>query len=438
MEQDQNLLRIKKLLICACHQQWENNPQTLQQADLAPLVQEMLRLAPTWQELETELNRIVKTLNKAAEYALVANSILQYIKPLYLEPETQLIRSPHFTFHHHYLEISGRLDCDQQYLRVKKLLVAACGYPWENDPYRLNAIATTDLVQTLHQLAPDLERLSVLLSGIVQTLNRQVEYQAIAATIIQAFSSLYDSTEVAPAPPELETSIRPVKPVKPVKPVEAVEERLPVLNSPATAPPPLSASELFDLRFELMKYTNPWRTKRLAVAVIHADINEPDQTINTALKLYELDDLLQELFTTYPHYEQLIEQLKLAAAPMKQRDEYTQTISAIARAFKPYYFSSRQSTHLINERPIEVEKVTEIVVGQPKHVQLSARDHDEHTCQFRLPEVAPATQDLPTQAEPPASSNASETSSDPIGLNRPGQTNETLFTRIRSLFGEQP
>ena len=44
--QDQNLSRIKKLLLFACTHIWENNPQRLEQADLPDLLQQLMAIAP--------------------------------------------------------------------------------------------------------------------------------------------------------------------------------------------------------------------------------------------------------------------------------------------------------------------------------------------------------------------------------------------------------
>jgi hypothetical protein len=86
LSQHVQLSRIKKLLICVCRRYWEANPYVIEQTLLSDLLSELTQLYSTPDRLRAGLAAAVKTLNKPMEYALVAETILQAVEPLYASP----------------------------------------------------------------------------------------------------------------------------------------------------------------------------------------------------------------------------------------------------------------------------------------------------------------------------------------------------------------
>jgi len=94
LTQDRETLRIRKLMLYACHRQWESDLGRLQQLDLLPLVQELQHLAPTLRHLETTLDAIVWTLNKPTEYQAIVRAIASYMAPLYVTSQEPIASAP--------------------------------------------------------------------------------------------------------------------------------------------------------------------------------------------------------------------------------------------------------------------------------------------------------------------------------------------------------
>lgn len=83
LEQDDDLIRIKKLLLCACRNVWENDPQQLRNAKLRDLIQEVLEVFATFSHLKVAFEQVLNTISKPTEYTLLVNAILTNLGPLY-------------------------------------------------------------------------------------------------------------------------------------------------------------------------------------------------------------------------------------------------------------------------------------------------------------------------------------------------------------------
>jgi hypothetical protein len=433
LEQDHHLLRIKKLLVYACYNRWESNQARLNTFSTKTLLQALLEIEPNFEQLKVYLNTVVQTLNKSAEYTLIANIIIRHIESLYLPVERS---TPPEVLLSHYSETAHDLEQDQDALRIKKLLFAACGYAWENEAAKLQSVEISDLVQRLHQTVPKLVNLEAVLRSIVQTLNRQYEYTIVAHKIIQAVSHWYDTTVSSSASSStsknasassetcLETSLEPGS--------QATSQS--ALNL-KPHPIELNPSERFNLRLEVMKYTNPWKAKILLVSALHSPLNEPPVVTNTLIKEYELDDLFQSLFQIYPSFDDLINQLNQTARQLRSTEDQVQTVSAIARAIKPYYKLERSP-----QSSTQVISVTANHDSQSETIRINQEALEvEHTCQFFVAEsddrtaaihpAMPLNASLNTTVEEGDRSSSSSASSE--------QAYHTFLTSVRSLFGEQ-
>lgn len=342
LSRDPNLLRIKKLLLYASHKTWESDLTRLDQLDLTALIEGLMARYATLEALQGHLNSVVQTLTKPAEYTLIANGIVTALKPLYVKPE------PVATARHaEYQAIAHELEHHAEHLRIKKLMYSASYSRWENDPARLAQVSMVDLVQTLHTLTQTVESLAAVLSSIVQTLNRRTEYAAIAQVIIAAFARL---EAVSPASDHTQIVTGIVTPLPPLPQEVAIAPGVfePSASAPddlaaesltdPTTPPhkPLDLTNLFDLRLELMKYTNPLRAKMLLFAQV-VGLDTPTSDGWSRLKAYTLDDLLRSLVTRYTQLSDLERALHNTAQQLPEPGQGQAVVGAIARILKPYY-----------------------------------------------------------------------------------------------------
>jgi len=215
LEQDRNVLRIKKLLVYVGRNTWANDQSSLDAINLRDIISQVLELAPTLERLKTALDAAVQTLSKQAEYALVANTILQTVGLLYAgearDRSPSGLSMPTSVFGQSpiasqdvtvlYDQIAHKLEQGEHSDRIKKLLFYVCHSRWENDLHRLQSIHLSTLIADLHRLAPTLEQLRSTLDRFVQTLSKQAEYSLIANKIISALLHLYNTEEEVPAQP---------------------------------------------------------------------------------------------------------------------------------------------------------------------------------------------------------------------------------------------
>lgn len=354
--QDPNSARIKKLLLYTCRMVWENNPQHLNQYNLSDLVQELQAIAPTLEMLRSRLNSVVSTINKSAEYMLVANSLVHYLEPLYLQP---VVEPTGVNGNAMIPEVARILEQDPDQLRIKKLIYCACRNTWENNLAQLGRYSMGTLVQELHTGAPSAEDLNAILRSIVKTLNRQEVYWAIADKITAAFQSLYEAETGIHASAEEEltgfvtglqmnaAAIASPAPIahavaEPTSLEVEIEASLPPVEEPKAPPTfvgsPHDLSDLFDLRLEVMKYTTPLRVKVLAYALIHTLPESPDK-IWQELKTEDLDSLLRQLFQSNKVYCLLETRLYEIARQLPETSQYNQSIGVLMRLVKPLYES---------------------------------------------------------------------------------------------------
>ena len=354
LEQNPNHLRMKKLILCICREVWENDRHRLDQIDLKDLIQELVELNPSLGDLKLAFGNAVRTLNKKAEYSLLANTILGLVKPLY--PEDMPLGEQE-TQDDLYEEVSQNFQTEADLDRIKKLLFAACGYPWENEIARIDEFKLSALVQTVHEIHPTLQDLNHTLSKFVGTLNKQQEYAEIASIILDLFGPLYpdrsESTRVvSEANPNIHPDAQPESDPSPSdpspSPVVAGAVFHQEIAAPAQAsnwvppsPLPRRSFDPFELRVSTIRYANPLRVKILAFSVLEQlfTFSERDWL---SLRDRQIDDLLQELFFSHATLGELEQKLRQTAQEFADSSEYMQVISVLMQVLKPLYETRSQ------------------------------------------------------------------------------------------------
>jgi hypothetical protein len=284
---------MKKLVFAACHQRWENDPATLDQHPFDHLLQHFLERYSTLDQAHRVLFRIVSGLNRQARYSAIASYIVEQLKPLYTpdpeeatqfnsstdeeqtvfkaaeqtafspaqaaasppaplptvsptaapaapaaqSPVQQLIGQPvgQFNGMSPYAEVARVLERHPNVSRIHKLIYGTCYQTWENDMLTLQSHPLIDLLEQIHQFAPSLAYLAVLLNQKAATLNRKAEYMQVAYVICEAMRSLYStasgqraqaaqSDPEPPPPDETLTAVeRPPVPTASVAPSTAAQ-----------------------------------------------------------------------------------------------------------------------------------------------------------------------------------------------------------------------
>ncbi len=92
--QQDDFLRLRKLLYCVVYNSWENEAAVMDQVDLPSLIQQVVQTAPQSQDLRYHLGRIVSRLNRRREYTRLANHLIQLLRPLYATAGAPQLSAP--------------------------------------------------------------------------------------------------------------------------------------------------------------------------------------------------------------------------------------------------------------------------------------------------------------------------------------------------------
>lgn len=355
LDQHENALRIRKLIYCTCRHQWENNPQLLQQTSLKELIEELVDLNSTVDQLSTSLYSIVKQLNRKAEYSLLANTIISHVGQIYNElGEAEATQVVAFTpktrdsLNKYPVPVQAIVQNFESYedtMRIRKMLYCIVHNQWENDPAVLLRVDLEELVQEIYNLYPNLDDLSIALYDIVDSLNRKAEYSLIANIIISQLGQLYQVNEES-------TNI--LQQTQAQATDTAVQQYTPTLTQEDTAPPtattrventssPLAETEApshiydpFEVRLAVMKYCNPLRAKIVTFSTLYQryDSHEKDWS---SLRTTDFDELIIQLYETYETLPSLESKLYETANQLEQPSEYLQAANAVVKAIKPFY-----------------------------------------------------------------------------------------------------
>lgn len=90
LDRHEQRIRIKKLMLGACRNRWENDPKKLNQLELSALVREMYERSPNLERLAWMLIQVVGRVNKVTLYFSIAHFIFGQLRSLYPEPYTEL------------------------------------------------------------------------------------------------------------------------------------------------------------------------------------------------------------------------------------------------------------------------------------------------------------------------------------------------------------
>ena len=353
--------RIKKLIFALCQQTWENDPAVLAKFDLGDLLTTLRRNYPTLFHLKQKLTRVVARLNRKGTYATVAEIIISQLEPWYAntsDPTEPLAVSGEPLSQNTLAGVLSALATLSEPQRIRKLFYCISYNTWENNNRVLTQFSLAELTIDVSRIAPTLQGLDYRLKQIVKRLNRQSEYTQLANAIVQAMGPLYAqeskaSAISAPMGRELNSAQTTFAQIEQS---HSQEQRV-MRGSPTPLPAPQPSSKdlvfedgypshclarsranLYDLRQEIMRYTNPLRAKILLYSCLHGPFGFSRQDW-TALRAYTLEQLLRESFDYCSNFEDLSSKLTIITHCLDNAEENRQVADAIIQAMKPYYVS---------------------------------------------------------------------------------------------------
>ena len=362
----QEAKRAKKLLFYAAKKYWENDWDIVDRYSWESLLGNLYENNPTISDLKALFYHAVNSLNRKQAYSKVAKYILQKMSILYQEtygePLDEHDRHGIHKFDTELVDkIAKNIEHHQEAPRMKKLIFAACKQYWENDIDMINMYDTQELIRELRQLYPDSKILRKALDSITSTINRQNFYSFIADMIVTELTYLYkyDPVEVQSEFEEEDTrlilskktqSLPPKatqKTSNPAKETIFIGEPTQVESSidPVTSNlviPWLKVDNLFDLKQEIMLYTNPLKAKViLFYAIYQIDATEQDWSV---VRTCTLEDLLINMFQHYGQDVQKIEAELTAIAQSRiegfEPEDNLQVVNAVVEAVKHFHKKS--------------------------------------------------------------------------------------------------
>ncbi len=230
LEQDSNVLRIKRLILFTCHDSWSTDVNEVKALHVPQLVSELMIAFPDLNVLKQKLNSNIKQLSKQSEYLLAADNIIDSLGFLYtLRDEGKLPKSflnPEISAaiangndalafgygystqndsdtipHRHNLKyltnlFDLRADISKNIspLQAKILLFSALNYrfsPQERDWSALYTYDIDDLIQLAFQTYDTFEVLEKRLAEVSLTLDQPEDAKRASAVVLEILRPFY-------------------------------------------------------------------------------------------------------------------------------------------------------------------------------------------------------------------------------------------------------
>lgn len=363
LEHHPESIRVKKLIFCICQKTWQNDLNILNGLSMESLVKEIITQQETLEQLTLSLYRLVKTLNRPKVYAGVAKAIVEQLGPIYreLNQETEVIEVPtnpketHFADSSVLLEQAVRnLSNHPETARIHKLVYAITKNSWENDLNRIKHYGLNNLILETLEIYPDYNTLKQAFIQLVNNINKKNLYLAIAKVILNQIGGLYNNLQqedILPSDNSNSYSTQIIslnhsnnyQNIQP-SPVSAFEtsviditsEQMVTELKQVQAPPPSKPKyDIFEIRLEIMQYTNPLRAKILLFSLLFHPWDRSGQDWST-LRSYTLDDLLEQILQSGRSINEIEAKLYNMAKSLNDPDSHLQTASTVVEAIKPF------------------------------------------------------------------------------------------------------
>ncbi|NJK60700.1 MAG: hypothetical protein HC918_11285 [Oscillatoriales cyanobacterium SM2_1_8] len=218
LEQDENVLRIKRLVVFASHGFWVTEADDLAAMDTRRLVEELLVAVPNLGDLKQKIQACVRQLNKPGVYALVADAIVDSIGLLYPSDGSPAVSTavawaglpeagdeltvPGEPLPERPTQLPDGFDLRLEVantvspLRLKVLLFSLLHRPFdpeEKDWHEFNGVDVGALLDALWSRYSDFAALEKRLYASAEGLREPQEYRQVASTLLRSLRSRYES-----------------------------------------------------------------------------------------------------------------------------------------------------------------------------------------------------------------------------------------------------
>ena len=357
LENHPESLRIKKLVFCLCQKSWENDAEFLNNLPLDSLVKKLIQEHPTIEQLTLTLYKLVKTLNRPKVYAGVAKGIIEALSPIYkaMSQPSEFIERD---LRHQQTQVSD-VDClleqaarnlsnHKETARIHKLIYALAKNTWENNLAQIQSYGLKKLIAEILEIYQTKRDLANAFAKLVENINKKSVYIAISKIILGQISGLYDnrpaeeSDEPETSLAHENTQIIAIRPAQNPEPIETpviditseqmVTELKPiqVVNSPTK-----KTYDPYEIRLEIMQYTNPLRAKILLFSLLFHTWDRSGQDWSM-LRSYTLDDLLEQILQSGQPITDIETKLYQVAQSLNDSENHLQAASTIVEAIKPF------------------------------------------------------------------------------------------------------
>lgn len=202
LERIENLIKVKKLLLCASKNTWENDLKKLEAIQLSTLIKDLHEIAPTYGQLKLVLIQVVKKLNKKVQYFMLANTLIQKLNKLYPENlasrkriRTQLkqlkkgVKYPYDLY-----DLKFKVARDSTLRRAKVLVFSALNYKFAystQDWATLDSLEFDEIVRALFYSCETPEDLEFRLYGTAACLDEPDKQIGTAGIIVDCLLPYY-------------------------------------------------------------------------------------------------------------------------------------------------------------------------------------------------------------------------------------------------------
>jgi hypothetical protein len=227
LEESPNLIRIKKVMFCACKGKWENDHIKLKNMSVETLVKELYWKTQKIDKLYKVFEKILSKINKKTEYSLVINTILEQVSKLYLEVKDakkddieiprlmnsiDLMQNPNQPVGQQSIlsqdsrilfEVRFKLMQHSNPLKVKILIFSAIEREFNfssQDWLQLRSISLDQLLEQLVQTFPTFSALECHVKKVSSYLDKSDEMLQVATALIESIKPLYKTQPIHPSP----------------------------------------------------------------------------------------------------------------------------------------------------------------------------------------------------------------------------------------------
>ncbi|MGB3401565.1 MAG: hypothetical protein WBA77_02625 [Microcoleaceae cyanobacterium] len=238
LENSPNLIRIKKVMFCACKGKWENDRTKLHNISVETLVKELYWKTQDIDKLYKIFDKILSKINKKTEYSLVVDVILKQVSKLYLEAneakkentdipwlvnsaalvqetnqriEKQPILSEELG---NLFDVRFKLMQHSNPLKVKILIFSAIEREFNfssQDWLQLRSISLDQLLQDLVKTFPQLPALEAHLTKVSSYLDKSDEMLQVVTVILESIKPLYQKDHLISSLSQKAVTEQPVK-----------------------------------------------------------------------------------------------------------------------------------------------------------------------------------------------------------------------------------